>query len=34
LPKTSKTPEGMTFIEQAFEDFDGHLIVLYEIVKS
>ena len=33
-PKTSKTPEGMTFIEQAFEDFDGHLIVLYEIVKS
>jgi len=33
-PKTSKTPEGMTFIEQAFEDYDGHLIVLYEIVKS
>jgi predicted enzyme related to lactoylglutathione lyase len=33
-PKTSKTPEGMTFIEQAFEDFDGHLIVLYEIVAK
>ncbi|MEI6668197.1 MAG: VOC family protein [Acidobacteriota bacterium] len=33
-PKTSKTPEGMTFIEQAFEDYDGHLIVLYEIVPK
>jgi catechol 2,3-dioxygenase-like lactoylglutathione lyase family enzyme len=30
-PKTSKTPEGLTFIEQSFEDHDGHLIVLYEI---
>jgi catechol 2,3-dioxygenase-like lactoylglutathione lyase family enzyme len=30
-PKSSKTPEGLTFIEQAFEDHDGHLIVLYEI---
>jgi catechol 2,3-dioxygenase-like lactoylglutathione lyase family enzyme len=30
-PKSSKTPEGLTFIEQAFEDFDGHLVVLYEI---
>jgi len=30
-PKPSKTPEGLTFIEQAFEDHDGHLIVLYEI---
>jgi catechol 2,3-dioxygenase-like lactoylglutathione lyase family enzyme len=29
--KTSKTPEGLTFIEQAFEDYDGHLIVLYEM---
>lgn len=28
---TSKTPEGQTFIEQAFEDYDGHLIVLYEM---
>jgi hypothetical protein len=33
-PKPSKTPEGLTFIEQAFEDFDGHLIVLYEIRSS
>ena len=30
-PKTSKTPEGLTFIEQSFEDHDGHLVVLYEI---
>jgi catechol 2,3-dioxygenase-like lactoylglutathione lyase family enzyme len=30
-PKPSKTPEGLTFIEQAFEDHDGHLVVLYEI---
>ncbi|MFO7693970.1 MAG: VOC family protein [Vicinamibacterales bacterium] len=30
-PRPSKTPEGLTFIEQAFEDHDGHLIVLYEI---
>jgi catechol 2,3-dioxygenase-like lactoylglutathione lyase family enzyme len=30
-PKSSKTPEGLTFIEQAFEDHDGHLVVLYEI---
>lgn len=30
-PKSSRTPEGLTFIEQAFEDHDGHLIVLYEI---
>lgn len=30
-PTTSKTPEGQTFVEQAFEDYDGHLIVLYEI---
>jgi len=30
-PTTSKTPEGLTFIEQAFEDYDGHLIVLYEM---
>ncbi|MCX6550070.1 MAG: VOC family protein [Acidobacteria bacterium] len=33
-PKLSKTPEGLTFIEQAFEDHDGHLIVLYEIRAS
>jgi len=32
VPATiSKTPEGQTFVEQAFEDYDGHLIVLYEI---
>lgn len=31
---TSKTPEGMIFIEQAFEDYDGHLIVLYEMRQS
>jgi len=30
-PKTSKTPEGLAFVEQAFVDFDGHLIVLYEM---
>jgi catechol 2,3-dioxygenase-like lactoylglutathione lyase family enzyme len=30
-PKSSTTPEGLTFIEQAFEDFDGHLVVLYEM---
>jgi len=29
--KASKTPEGRTFIEQAFEDHDGHLVVLYEL---
>jgi catechol 2,3-dioxygenase-like lactoylglutathione lyase family enzyme len=29
--KPSKTPEGRTFIEQAFEDHDGHLVVLYEM---
>ncbi len=28
---TSKTPEGATFIEQGFEDYDGHLVVLYEM---
>jgi catechol 2,3-dioxygenase-like lactoylglutathione lyase family enzyme len=33
-PKSSKTPEGLTFVEQAFEDHDGHLVVLYEIRKS
>jgi len=33
-PKSSKTPEGTTFIEQAFEDHDGHLIVLYELRAS
>lgn len=33
-PKPSKTPEGLTFIEQAFEDHDGHLVVLYEIRKD
>ncbi len=32
--KTSKTPEGMTFTEQAFEDHDGHLVVLYEMRTS
>jgi catechol 2,3-dioxygenase-like lactoylglutathione lyase family enzyme len=30
-PKPSSTPEGQTFVEQALEDFDGHLVVLYEI---
>lgn len=30
-PTTSKTPEGKTFIEQGFDDYDGHLIVLYEM---
>ena len=29
--KPSKTPEGKLFLEQAFEDHDGHLIVLYEM---
>lgn len=33
-PRTSKTPEGQTFIEQAFEDADGHLVVLYEMRAS
>ena len=33
-PKSSKTPEGLTFIEQAFEDHDGHLVVLYEMRKN
>jgi catechol 2,3-dioxygenase-like lactoylglutathione lyase family enzyme len=32
--KPSKTPEGLTFLEQAFEDHDGHLIVLYEMRAS
>jgi len=32
VPATSsRTAEGQTFIEQAFEDYDGHLIVLYEL---
>lgn len=26
------TPEGITFIERAFVDFDGHLVVLYELL--
>lgn len=30
-PRQSSTPEGQTFVEQALEDFDGHLVVLYEI---
>lgn len=33
-PRSSKTPEGQTFIEQAFEDHDGHLVVLYELRPS
>ncbi|NEQ49224.1 MAG: VOC family protein [Leptolyngbya sp. SIO3F4] len=28
------TPPNLTFTEQAFCDFDGHLIVLYEVQKS
>lgn len=33
-PRASKTPEGQMFIEQAFEDHDGHLVVLYEMRAS
>ena len=31
LSARTDAPEGMTFIEQAFEEYDGHLIVLYEM---
>ncbi len=32
-PKTVRTPDGkLSFIEQAFVDFDGHLIVLYQLL--
>lgn len=33
-PKVAAGSDGMTFSEQAFVDFDGHLIVLYEFQKS
>lgn len=33
-PKTVRTPDGkLAFTEQAFIDFDGHLIVLYQLLK-
>lgn len=28
----STTPEGISFLERAFVDFDGHLVVLYELL--
>ncbi len=28
----SSTPEGISFVERAFVDFDGHLVVLYELM--
>jgi len=33
-PKIASGSDGMTFMEQAFVDYDGHLIVLYEFQKS
>jgi catechol 2,3-dioxygenase-like lactoylglutathione lyase family enzyme len=34
VPATrAETPEGDGFIEQAFVDFDGHLIVLYQLLQ-
>jgi len=33
-PKIAVGSDGNTFLEQAFVDFDGHLIVLYEFQKS
>jgi len=33
-PKIAVGSDGNTFMEQAFVDFDGHLIVLYEFQKS
>jgi len=33
-PKIAQGSDGMTFMEQAFVDYDGHLIVLYEFQKS
>lgn len=33
-PKIAVGSDGDTFMEQAFVDFDGHLIVLYEFQKS
>ncbi len=32
-PKLSGRPGEFTFKEQSFLDFDGHLIVLYQIVE-
>jgi len=32
--KIAEGSDGMTFMEQAFVDHDGHLIVLYEFQKS
>lgn len=31
-PIRAETPEGDGFVEQAFVDFDGHLIVLYQLL--
>lgn len=33
-PKVAVGSDGNTFLEQAFVDFDGHLIVLYEFQRS
>ena len=33
-PRIAVGSDGMTFLEQAFIDYDGHLIVLYEFQKS
>jgi len=33
-PKIAVGSDGNTFMEQAFVDYDGHLIVLYEFQKS
>jgi len=32
--ETDTNTNGMTFKEQAFVDFDGHLIVLYEMLQA
>lgn len=31
-PTRAETPEGNSFVEQAFVDFDGHLVVLYQLL--
>lgn len=32
-PKTAGRPGEFTFVEQSFVDFDGHLVVLYQILE-
>jgi catechol 2,3-dioxygenase-like lactoylglutathione lyase family enzyme len=33
-PKTAGRPGEFSFVEQAFVDFDGHLVVLYQILET